>query len=111
MSRVTASESDLILLRALALPTQRQDPDYAGWWSASDLRGDPRTFRTFGHLTVRQISGRAVSLTRKGMARTRVIGGSHGWAEYRITSYGLGLISEEIQDPDKTTATEGNTKS
>ena len=77
MTRFSPSMREEVLLRALALPTADRRPDFAGWWSVADLRGDRRTCAMFGDWTPAQVTGIAASCVRKGLARSRHAG-SHG---------------------------------
>jgi hypothetical protein len=63
------------------------------WWSANDLRMTA-LFPDFQFARNLSLGALGRSCTLKGMTTTRRIGGSHGWAEFRITSYGRGLVAD-----------------
>lgn len=82
-------------LRAIAAvnPAPLQ-PGESEWWSATDLQHTP-LFPDFRHAEVMPIAGLGKSCTRKGLAVSRHIGTrGHGWTEWRVSSYGRGLVSD-----------------
>lgn len=81
-------------LRAIAAVNPDAFPGHKEWWSADHLRSTA-LFPDFRNTPVLQIGGLGKSCTRRGMAVRRYVGTrGHGWAEWRISSYGRGLVSD-----------------
>lgn len=93
----TPTQLERAFLRALAAinPDARPGAD-GNWWSAYDLQHTV-LFRDFAGKTTLQIAALGRSTVAKGLAVRNQVGGSthrHGWAEYRITSYGRGMVAD-----------------
>ena len=94
MTNLTPTPRERAFLRAIAAVNPNRPPGEECWWSARDLRHTP-LFPDFRFLSVLQVAGLGKSCTRKGMAVSRHIGTrGHGWTEWRISSYGRGLVSD-----------------
>ena len=94
MSNMTPTSRERLFLRAIAaVNPHRADGDEC-WWSADQLRTTP-LFPDFRSAGVMTLAGFGKSCATKGMVIRRHIGPrGHGWTEWRITSYGRGLVTD-----------------
>jgi hypothetical protein len=91
---MTPTSRERMFLRAIAAPNSHKRTGEEAWWSVDDLR-TTTLFPDFrgGPDTTMVIAGIAKSCVRKGMAESRRIG-THGWTEWRVTSFGRGCVSD-----------------
>lgn len=93
---VTPTARERQFLRAIAAPSRNagKRPENQDWWSARDLQHTP-LHADFRSTTVLTITALARSCVSRGFADSRRIGTrGHGWTEYRITSFGRGLVAD-----------------
>jgi len=94
MADMTPTSRERQFLRAIAAVNPHRAAGEEAWWSADDLR-TTSLFPDFRDAPVLALAGFGKSCARKGMAVRRHIGTrGHGWTEWRITSYGRGLVSD-----------------
>jgi hypothetical protein len=94
MSTLIPTSRERLFLRAIAAPNPGALPGEEGWWSADELR-TTALFPDFRGADVMSLAGFGKSCARKGMTERRHIGPrGHGWTEWRITSYGRGLVAD-----------------
>ena len=94
MTAIKPTAKERQFLRGIACPNPSARRGEEDWWSASGLR-TTALFPDFRSQPVSSLAALGRSLTRKGLVRSRQIGTrGHGWAEWRITSMGRGLVAD-----------------